>query len=134
MRTGSEQSHRNAPSTPNSWLCNWLQHVLWISPLLLFSCCCCLASLHGLWDLSSLFRDWSHAPLPWKRRVLTTCLPESPHFCFNRTLLDLGNSENPNFGPSFPLEINLRYFIQNQLSGVGFTFTMCKFPWTWVCF
>lgn len=27
------------------------------------------------------------------------------HFCFNRTLICLGNSENPNFGPSFPQKL-----------------------------
>ena len=126
MRTGSEQSHRKAPAR---WAADshWLQHILCISPPLFFSCCCCLASLCGLWDLSSLTRDWTHAPLPWKRRVLTTWLPGSPHFCFNRILLDLGNSENPNFGPSFPLETNLRYFIQNVFYCVQVSMDMGMF-------
>ena len=29
----------------------------------------------GMWDLSSLTRDWTHAPLHWKLRVLITGAP-----------------------------------------------------------
>ena len=38
---------------------------------------CFLAKLPGFWDLSSPTRDWTHAPLQRKHRLLTTGLPEN---------------------------------------------------------
>ena len=40
-----------------------------------------LAALWGIPDLSSRTRNWTHAPLQWKRRILTAePLGKSPHF------------------------------------------------------
>ena len=36
-----------------------------------------LAVLHGMWHLISPTRDWTCAPLQWKRAVLTTGPPEN---------------------------------------------------------
>ena len=40
-----------------------------------------LAEPRGMWDLSSLTRDWTHAPLQWKCRILTTGPPGDSLIC-----------------------------------------------------
>ena len=47
--------------------------ITWI--LVCVCVCVCVCFNHAMWDLSFSTRDWTHAPLQWKHRILTTGPP-----------------------------------------------------------
>ena len=50
-----------------------MERAMWLG--IQFFCCCFLAALLGLWNLSSPTRDWIWGPQQWKSQVLTTGPP-----------------------------------------------------------